>query len=266
MINALMVCWLQQLAADGRFAGQADILELGPQDINASREVVETAAFRLHGETGKRFVEGIFDESGRPRKDGHKIFYAMLGLSRYCSMDIYDKRADYRQDLNSPVEGLGSFSVITNFGTAEHCFNIAAVFQNIHNLLKVGGTVLHVLPAFGDINHGFYNVHPVFYQKLAGANGYELVDFRYVDNLYIRHFELCGQPQAGFDFEALPVTQTDMQDMATLQRKVALLFARNIESIQERWQGATCDSLVFDYCFVALKKVEDRPFLWPSYY
>jgi SAM-dependent methyltransferase len=77
--------------------------------------------------------------------------------------------------------------VVTNFGTAEHVFDIATAFRSMHRLVKPGGVILHCMPAFAFIDHGFYNIHPVFYIELAKANAYDIVDFSYVDNMFVRN-------------------------------------------------------------------------------
>jgi hypothetical protein len=64
----------------------------------------------------------------------------------------------------------------TNFGTAERVFNIGELFHSIHDALRPGGVAMHVLPAFGDIDHGFYNIHPAVYFDLAAADDYTIED------------------------------------------------------------------------------------------
>ena len=78
-------------------------------------------------------------------------------------MDLFDERADYNNDLNTVFNLKDIFDLITNFGTAEHCFNISSVFTNIHNHLNINGICLSVLPAVGQITHGYYNIHPYLY-------------------------------------------------------------------------------------------------------
>ena len=34
--------------------------------------------------------------------------------------------------------------------------------------------MLHVLPFFNYLNHGFFNYNPILFHDLAGANGYEI--------------------------------------------------------------------------------------------
>ena len=47
------------------------------------------------------------------------------------------------------------------------------VFTNLHNLTKVGGVILNVVPFSLWINHGFYNYNPITFRDLAYANEYK---------------------------------------------------------------------------------------------
>src|SRR3546814_7323570 len=81
-------------------------------------------------------------------------------------------------DLNKPIKGhhydlLGKFDLVTNNGTGEHIFNQDAVFENVHDLAKVGGAMLHILPMSPWVNHGFYNYNPILFRDIAAANRYE---------------------------------------------------------------------------------------------
>ena len=49
-----------------------------------------------------------------------------------------------------------------------------ALFLNFHNLTKVNGIMLNILPFIDWINHGFYNFNPIFFADLAASNNYEI--------------------------------------------------------------------------------------------
>ena len=54
--------------------------------------------------------------------------------------------ADFIHDLNSvpaPKPLRDRFDVIFNYGTIEHVFHVPNALQNIHDMLKVGGRVIH---------------------------------------------------------------------------------------------------------------------------
>ena len=105
--------------------------------------------------------------------------YSALGFQSYTSIDLDGADGAKRFDLNKSLEITYGFSeqfdLVCNFGTAEHIFDQAVFFSNVHQLTKTGGLMLHSLPSRGWVNHGFYRYDSVMTQDLAEANGYETV-------------------------------------------------------------------------------------------
>lgn len=105
-------------------------------------------------------------------------FYKEHGYEAYTALDVNTEMGARVVDLNKPIANrhydlIGKFDLVTNNGTGEHIFNQDAVFQNVHDLAKVGGVMLHILPHGPWVNHGFYNYNPILFRDLASANGYE---------------------------------------------------------------------------------------------
>ncbi len=75
-------------------------------------------------------------------------------------------------DLNQPLPLTRQYDIVINTGTAEHVFNQAQVFYNIHNACTVGGIMVHAFPVEGCPDHGFYNYQPNLLTTLAKVNGY----------------------------------------------------------------------------------------------
>lgn len=268
-INAVMTFWFSLLARRGAFDGLHSIIELGPQDMFTTRAVIEQIARRHAADRVEETVAAFYPGGGEDfAPDSQQALYALFGLSPYQSIDVADARATYICDLNDPIaRGQQQYDVVTNFGTAEHCFNIGAVFESIHNLLAPGGLALHVLPAFGDLDHGFYNINPMLYGRLARANGYQIVDVRYIDHLYLKCLQVEAAPDGGFDFDSLEISFADMQSRSVFARKAAVQFLTNLAS-QETMDMVLpklgeVPSIVFDYAFVALRKTTDAPFVRP---
>lgn len=268
-INAVMTFWFSLLARRGAFDGLQSIIELGPQDMQTTRAVVEQIARRHAADRVEETLAAFYPDGGDAfAPDGQQTLYALFGLSPYQSIDVADARATYTYDLNEPVSrGQLQCDVVTNFGTAEHCFNIAAVFETVHNLLAPGGLALHVLPAFGDLDHGFYNINPMLYGRLARANGYQIADVRYVDHLFLKCLQVEAAPEHGFDFDRLEIGFADMQSRQVFARKAAVQFLTNMAS-QETAEKilpviGEVPAIVFDYAFVALRKTTDAPFVLP---
>ena len=104
-------------------------------------------------------------------------FFELLGFSRYLAIDLNTEFGSIIMDLNyvckEKYNFTDEFSLVINNGTGEHIFDQMSVFQNMHNMTKVGGYMINVLPLMPCLNHGFYNYNPILFRDLAIANGYE---------------------------------------------------------------------------------------------
>jgi len=263
-INALQVAWLSRLADKGIIRPGASIIEFSPQDLACSRRALERYASRhcAPPQVAAK-MEQLFDGE-RPRPVKPEAFYAIFGTARYRSVDLLDLRADWLRDLNLPFRLPEKFDVATNFGTAEHVFNIGAVFRSIHLALRAGGVALHVLPAFGDIDHGFFNIHPTTYLDLAAANDYTIEDFCYVDRWDIRNKVFEADLSASIDFDQLPIRMEHLRDRDALQRMVTTRFVDNAGRQDTLLHGPAFPGLLYDYCLVALRMTHARPFRYPT--
>jgi SAM-dependent methyltransferase len=281
-IGPIHLAWLKRVAQSGVFRGSKSVIDLGPQDIQISRPILAqamrtvTPADRLAG-----LLAAIFDGES-VRFTAQRDFYALFGLQEYASLDAQDERADYKLDLNVPVSDLPEFDVVTNFGTTEHVFNVGEAFKTIHELTRPGGVSLHAIPSFAFINHGFYNVHPNAIIEMARANGYELLNFSYVDNTFWRNQLLAAKGVDAIDFAALPIRLEDMENSQTFMAKVVATFYRNLTARETRKAISDLGELtgsgdsgsypsgrfqigyVFDLIFVALRRPQTRqPFVMP---
>lgn len=89
-------------------------------------------------------------------------------------------------DLNQPLpaEFHGSYDIVLDTGTVEHCFNIGQAAMNLASLLGEGGVIVQTLP-LSSFNHGFYNVNPTwFHDFYSAANGFEIIEIKGVLNLF----------------------------------------------------------------------------------
>lgn len=73
-------------------------------------------------------------------------------------------------DLSTP-QSLGEYDLVLDCGTLEHCSNIAQAFINAASAVRVGGHIIHELP-INMVNHGYWNVCPVWFQDFYGGNGF----------------------------------------------------------------------------------------------
>lgn len=78
-------------------------------------------------------------------------------------------------DLNHPVpEALvGQYDAVLDFGCTEHIFDVAQSLRNVTSMCKLGGLILHVVPANGFCGHGFWQFSPeLFFSWYCASNGY----------------------------------------------------------------------------------------------
>jgi SAM-dependent methyltransferase len=262
-----MVHWLERLVEKGALKPGQSMLEFGPQDVDVPRAMVCAIASRILGESeAQRRVSAAYEGDGF-RRTHQADFYSIFGITKYDSLDPFDERSKYQYDLGAKVPIFKKFDVITNFGTAEHVFNINNVFKTAYDLLPVGGVLLNVNPAHGDIDHGFYNLHPTLFRTLAAHSGFEIVDLQFIDDIAARTEVQRRNPSGVFNFDDLPIKYADMSDENRFKYLVYDRFISNAtdKSRPELWAGAR-PPMVFDYNFVALRKTSSRRFVAPYQY
>jgi SAM-dependent methyltransferase len=267
VVSCVMVHWMERLAKKGVLKAGQSMLEFGPQDVDVRPPLMLAVASRLLGEQeAARRISEAYDGEAFRSTDQAK-FYAVFGITKYWSLDPFDRRSKYRYDLGAKVPMSSTFDVVTNFGTAEHVFNIGNVFKTAYDLLPVGGVLLNVSPAHGDIDHGFYNLHPVLFRTLAQHSGFEIVDYQFIDDIAARTELLKRSPEAIFDFDALPIKLVDMGDEGRFKK---LVYERFISNATDPLRAAIWSEqerpMVFDYNFVALRKMSSSRFQVPYQY
>jgi hypothetical protein len=97
----------------------------------------------------------------------------------YRSLDIADGYRTTILDLNHarlPRSLRGRFDLVLNFGTTEHILNQYNCFKIIHDATKVGGHIVHSVPALGFVDHGYVAYTGRCFFDLAGYNGYEITE------------------------------------------------------------------------------------------
>ena len=278
-IGCIHTEWLFRLAQKGAFAARNKLLDLGPQDIQISRSYLQEAIPKYSGHDSAGSIAAIFDGAA-PRRDCQLDFYRLYEIEDYKSADLDDDRADYAIDFNNPTVEVPRVDVVTDFGTAEHVYDIGHVFEFMHRVLKPGGLAVHCVPAFAFPNHGFYTPNPNLFVEFARANDYELVDFSYVDNMFVREKHMAENGIGGFSFDTLPIQLEDMRETGSFMTKTVLQFHRNLLSVETRNAlGALAPHLtadtpypsaqfnlcfIFDLVFVAMQKPhQERPIVAP---
>lgn len=90
------------------------------------------------------------------------------------TLDLSDyEGANLLYDLNERIHLGSTYDLIIDGGTLEHVFNVPIALENISSFLKVGGRVIHFVPANGYMGHGFYQFSPEFFASVySEENGF----------------------------------------------------------------------------------------------
>jgi hypothetical protein len=185
--HSLMMRLVAQLRAD--IPAPADVVELGNQTFKARPGDCDRVASLLSRRStpfDAAQLAAIDARVGAERDASTADFYRALGYSSYRAIDVNGRYGSLVMDLNRNLAAQygyrESFGLVTNNGTGEHVFNQAAVFENAHALCRAGGSMVHVLPFFNYLNHGFFAFNPILFHDLAAVNGYALLRLSIASN------------------------------------------------------------------------------------
>lgn len=120
--------------------------------------------------------------SGMRRMQSHGSLLRHFGAAYIC-LDINGRDGALPVDLSQPwppdvsERYAGWADIVTNFGTSEH---VSAgqfeAFRTMHRLCRVGGLLVHAVPASGTCRrHGSWKYTVEWFQQLAATNRYEVI-------------------------------------------------------------------------------------------
>jgi len=157
------------------------VIELGNQTLKADDRTLRAVRERSGSRAGvdAAGLERLIAEGAAGRGGRAADYYRLLGFADYRAIDVNDRYGslvmDLNRDLAEQYDFRETFSLVTNNGTGEHVFNQDAIYRNVHQLTSVGGLMLHVMPFYEFVNHGFFAIQPNLYPALAQANEYHLL-------------------------------------------------------------------------------------------
>jgi hypothetical protein len=108
--------------------------------------------------------------------------YKRLGCGRYVSIDG-NNEGTLQHDLNLPLPDIGTFDLVTDFGTGEHIFHQLQVWTTVHTLTKVGGYIGVIRPEQGYPTHSYYRTDECLFRDVAEANAYEVLKLERVGTI-----------------------------------------------------------------------------------
>lgn len=146
-----------------------------------------------------------------------KQYFTALGYN-HTSIDLNGREDSLVIDLRYPISDseydlLNKFDFTLDIGTVEHIDNQYMAFKNIHDMCKVGGIFIHVLPRENYwMGHCRYKYNIDFFEKLASYNNYEIMTLKIEDDKDI----FCSIKKTNSDnfmpdsdFEKLPLIVED---------------------------------------------------------
>lgn len=130
-----------------------------------------------------------------------ELFINKYGSTSVDSIDISDyEGATIVHDLNLPVkeELHHKFDTIFDGGCLEHIFHINQALYNVSKMCKVGGQIIHILPANDFCGHGFWQFSPeLFFSLYSEKNGYDYTKIYVGDITNIDVGTLLESPKNG---------------------------------------------------------------------
>ena len=138
-------------------------LTLGRQSIHVNHDYVLKKIEDSYGYESEEYCEALLLRSfGSTSVDS-------LDNSKY-------ENATMISDLNLPLqkEFTNSFDTIIDGGCIEHIFNVPTALLNIAKMIRVGGQIIHALPANNFCGHGFWQFSPeLFFSLYSNVNGFK---------------------------------------------------------------------------------------------
>lgn len=162
---------------EGHFPKNGKVLELGSQQLLLTLNDFDKAVTAYGVEGYERDNFEPWDWENRGACQYASKFYKLLGLDEYTCFDLNGENNAIQHDLNMPFEDRNHFNqydFVTDFGCAEHIFNVSEPFKTMHKVCKPGGIILNHQHMMNYTN-GYYVFDPSFYEDLAAANGYEII-------------------------------------------------------------------------------------------
>jgi SAM-dependent methyltransferase len=82
--------------------------------------------------------------------------------------------ANHIADMNKPLnDRLSTYDTVIDAGSLEHVYNAPQALQNVSELCRDGGQILHMLPGNNFCGHGFWQFSPeLFFSLYCESNGY----------------------------------------------------------------------------------------------
>lgn len=245
------------LSQSDLFPAHADggrVLSLGVQDVHASHaqlaETIQQAGAQANTVPAS---ERLFTNSQivpRSREFAHiKDVFRMLGYETAETMDFSEAESpDIIHDLNEPIPDQlrERYDLVFDIGVVEHICDIFQALSNCMEMVKPGGTVMHIVPLHGWHNMTFFNFQPMFMHEVYAANGFDPT--RTYINFYPQYDEWKDQRMQYREYRygdemifQVPRKLTNICFFAKKTRSIEK-FVKPIQGFYMRYHGETEES------------------------
>lgn len=150
-----------------------------------------------------------------------------FGATEVDSIDNSDyEGAKIIFDYNQPVpkELHQQYDTVIDFGCSEHIFDVAQVFKNTTDICKIGGRILHILPADNFCGHGFYQFTPEFFLSIySNKNGYKDTEIFLSDLYNYKEWHKVNKPESG---ERINIKTRNETYIIVITKKIQRLRSR----------------------------------------
>lgn len=193
------------------------------------------------------------------------LLVEQLGARSVTSFDASAyEGADVIHDMNRPLAHGRTFDTVVDLGTLEHIFDVAVALRNIAGLCRVGGQIVHALPANNYNGHGFWQFSPeLFFSLYSAANGFGETEV-YIASLDDEaHWWRAAVPAGGVRVE---YTSASRSYVIAFTRKLAAETGQNVQQSDylANWQGEVAAPLAVQPPLrrAARKVLRRLPYLW----
>ena len=157
------------------------VLCLGVQDVHATHEELAKTMREMDvpvneiAQDERRYTESQIVDRQSDRAHISDVF-RMLGFAGADTVDFSNAESpDILHNLSEPIpDGLrAQYEMVFDIGVVEHVCDIFQALCNCMQMVKPGGTVMHIVPLHGWHNMTYFNFQPMFFQEVYAANGFE---------------------------------------------------------------------------------------------
>ena len=111
-----------------------------------------------------------------PELSWTRTYFKNKGLD-YDSIDLNGYGESIMLDMNKDIKHDKQYDFVTDYGTIEHIEDFYMAWKNTDKLCKVGGLMVHVLPALNHWpGHGSWRGPIKFYIKIGKEQEYKIYD------------------------------------------------------------------------------------------